>query len=333
MPRRRTFTLLLWLAPTLAHAQGGFRFDWTVPEGCPTREQVVIRAEQLLGRALDGAAPTDLTLDGRVTRLGESEWQLALSQRSSTGSEQRQVKAARCDELAEAAALLIALSIDPSLTGPPSTPTTSAFPGETEPAATIEKPEAAGEVKSPDPAAPVHPVPVVPSSPWRLRGGATFAAWSRRLPGLAPGIAAHAGMASRHWVVLGELGFFPPRHASVPASAAGGDLFMASGGGQLGYLWQLHRLGLGPIAGAELQWLHGEGANVDAPQSADVMLVSVQAGARVSLVFSRSWALVAGAAVALPVNRPRFVVDGVGPVHRPDAWGVRFGFGVEWQQP
>jgi hypothetical protein len=333
MPRRRRLTLLLWLTPTLALAQGGFRFDWSVPETCPAREQVVIRAEQLLGRALEGAAPADLTLDARVTRTSENEWQLALSQSSSTGTEQRRVKAAHCEELAEAAALLIALSIDPSLTSQPSAPTTSAFPNETEPPPPLQKPEAAGGVPSQHPAAPARPVPVARSSPWRLRGGATFAGWSGRLPGLAPGIAAHAGVSSGTWLVLGELGFFPPRHASVDDSAAGGDVFMASGGGQLGYVLQLDGLELGPTAGAELQWLHGEGANVDHPRSADVMLVSVQAGARVSLVFSRSWAIAAGAALARLVNHPRFVVDGVGPVHRPDAWGIRFGVGVEWQQP
>jgi hypothetical protein len=87
MPRRRRLTLLLWLTPALALAQGGFRFDWSVPETCPAREHVVIRAEQLLGRALEGAAPPDLTLDARVTRTSENEWQLALSQSSSTGTE------------------------------------------------------------------------------------------------------------------------------------------------------------------------------------------------------------------------------------------------------
>jgi hypothetical protein len=87
-------------------------------------------------------------------------------------------------------------------------------------------------------------------------------------------------------------------------------MFMASGGGQLGYVLQLDNLGLGPTAGTELQWLHGVGANVDHPRFRSTAVSSrcrAIVGMNVVLRLLLVGALTAGAAAACGSGNDRQV--------------------------
>jgi hypothetical protein len=330
--------LAMALASGAAGAQAPrFHLDWSAPEGCPTAEDVVSRAERLLGRPLPEAAPADLRVRARLEPSGE-HWQLHLSQTSSAGAEARDVSAPACAELGDAAALLIALSIDPTVTGTQSENMRREFPSEAPPPP--QPPLSAANAPPVPPAAPRSEPQRPPSTrapepeaPWRVAVGASLAAWSGRLPGLSPGALAHVATDDGRWLLLAELGFFPSRHAEVDGAAAGGDLLMASGGGQLGYILRFGRAAVAPIAGVELEWAHGAGSGVDHPDSADALLVAFQGGARLSLEVSRAWGLIGTVQFSTLANRPRFVLDGIGPVFQPDPWGLRFGVGAEWRRP
>lgn len=316
-----------------------FPFEWGAPEGCPAREAVLERAEQLLGRALADAAPSDLALRGGVERRGQT-WHLVLREQSATGTQLRSVEAASCDELGDAAALLIALSIDPTLPERAPRVATGAFPSETRPVDAPKPPPAASPPPAPAPRAPTSkPEGAAPaarteaSPPLQACVGASASAWANRLPGLSPGVLVHGGVAVGPWLGLAQLGFFPERHASRSDSGAGGDFRLASAGAELAHLFDLGRLRLGPSAGAEAQWVHGSGTGVENPSDADVVLISLQAGVKASVSLSRSWSLTTSGVFSLLANRPRFVLDAIGPVFQPERWGARFAVGAEWRSP
>lgn len=145
---------------------------------------------------------------------------------------------------------------------------------------------------------------------------------------------AHAG-ASRGagWGVL-TLGGFPGSRASVPGSAAGGDLSLLSGGGQLGYaLAVARRLELAPVVGAEVEWVHGSGSGVARPADGDLLLLSFAGGGRAALPLSAGWAMFGQGLLSGLVTRPRFVLEGLGELYQPPGWGFCFSLGAEWRPP
>ncbi|HVY32311.1 MAG TPA: hypothetical protein VHB79_37500 [Polyangiaceae bacterium] len=336
----------LSLLALASHAQGAqelLRFEWKAPDGCSTREQVLAHAEKLLGRAPEAALTEALALSAEISadpRKPNGGFQLLLSSRSATSTATRDVSADSCQELADAAALLLALTIDPNLKAD-APAADGSFTDESNSAAPHT--EAAAEPAPPnsEPAGVGH-APALPASRDDERkrserthwlAGAELGLLNRRLPGVSPGALVHGGIAGRSWLWLLSVGFFPARHAGIAGSAAGGDLELGSLGTDVGYSFAFQSLGVTPLAGVELDWLHGSGSGVARPASADLLLIGFEAGARVGLGVSRSWTVLGQGLVSVLAQRPRFVLDGLGEVFRPEPWGVRFGLGAEWREP
>src|SRR5689334_3259378 len=98
-------------------ADSRFLFAWTAPAGCPSQAEVLARAEQLVGHGLVPAATAPaVELSATVQPGADSTWRLEVSSGASAGG-RRTVSAPTCEELGEAMALLIALSIDPDYPG------------------------------------------------------------------------------------------------------------------------------------------------------------------------------------------------------------------------
>lgn len=309
-------------------------FAWRVPEGCPARAEVLARAEKLLGRPLTTGTPVDVELDARVTHARGEPWRLQLQQRSSGGTQQRQVTATSCDELADAAALFLALSIDPSLANAGEMSASASFPSEQSAAVVPAAPASRGLEPPPDAGAATEtrpePEPGMPARPPRLHVGLSFAIAAGRMPGKAAAGVLHAGVSLRSWLWLAELSAGPEQRANAPGSAAGGDLGLLGLGAGVAYLLDLEPMTVGPAGGLELGWLRGTGTGVENPTSADALLLGFHAGLRCTVALSRELALLTWAAGSISANRPRFVLDGIGTVHQPDRWGWRLGVGMEW---
>lgn len=313
---------LVLLVPLSARANAAvFELAWRAPAACPAREDVLARATRLLGHEPGATLERPLTVDALVEQLPDNTWRLQLT--LGEQSPPRSVTATSCDELGEAAALLIALSIDPTLD--PNAAAAKAPAAAPEPAPPLEP-------ESPPPAsrATAEP-PQRDSAPWQLRLGAGLALWTGRLPGLAPGAQAHVTVAREQASLSLDLGFFPPQHAGIAGSEAGGELWLASVGPKLGYGFAVGAASVTPRLGAELQLVRGAGSGVENPSSAQAVLLGVEAGTRVGLQLSKSWQGVAEGAVSALIWCPRFVLEGVGQVHRPERLGLRFGLGAEWR--
>lgn len=94
-------------------AASGLQIHWQAPEACPQGEELRARVGSLVGAA---AQRTDLVVTGRVVRAGET-WSLALGLVRQGSGETRALQDRDCRGLVEAAAVVIAVAIDPRASG------------------------------------------------------------------------------------------------------------------------------------------------------------------------------------------------------------------------
>lgn len=84
------------------------QFRWEAPSECPARENVLARVARNLGR------PAELRGVATITR--GARYELTLKLRVNDTDTERVIQADKCDSLADAAALLAAMAIDPTET-------------------------------------------------------------------------------------------------------------------------------------------------------------------------------------------------------------------------
>jgi hypothetical protein len=118
----------------------------------------------------------------------------------------------------------------------------------------------------------------------------------------------------------------------VPGQRAGGDLSLLTTGVEVGFVaLDAQLVEISPVLGAELEWVRGSGTGITDPTDASLLLLGFAAGGRAALRLTSQWALFAEGAFSALAARPRFVLQGVGQVYRPEAWGLRVGVGAEWR--
>lgn len=258
--------LLLLLAPA-----EGLRLDWQAPAGCPDGEALRARVVDLVGA--EATRQTSLGARARVKgRAGR--WTLELALEREGGEDRRTLSDPDCRALSEAAALVLAVAIDPQVrfSGPvpedsppadPSVPPDSLVPlppGEPAPTPTVPPVPsdisidtenvatanvATANVASPVIAAPPEPAPSPSPRPRKLQLGLRLGAglgFTRLLPGPHAALDLGLGLEGRGWRV--ELaGLFVPPVRGVAASDPGiGGVF---------------RLGAGELRGCGVPGLRG----------------------------------------------------------------------------
>ena len=85
--------------------------DWSAPPGCPDRQQVLAAIQRLIGA--QGAGAARLSVQGEIVARDET-LELKLVWRTGSAQTERLMESASCDELARAAALVVALAADPT---------------------------------------------------------------------------------------------------------------------------------------------------------------------------------------------------------------------------
>jgi hypothetical protein len=191
------------LVSASAHAQRGSRFslEWTAPAGCPDGDRVRQHAEALLGGPIEPRLSRPLGARGTVTRTGDS-FALDLATIDGELRGERHLAAPTCQELAAAAALIVALAVDPKAVAARGNATESEG-GATTPAA---PPESATASNPPPPAANAAPVPTSPVA-------------TNRAPRTAPGPGIRV-MGFTEAALAGDVGTLPG--PSIGPSLSGG---------------------------------------------------------------------------------------------------------------
>jgi len=175
--------LALWPQPARA-----LELRWTAPATCPSQEDVQARIDGLLRAPGKPASSVEqgAHASAKLSAL-RSGFKLVLTLSGDGLGGTRTLTGKDCAELAETAAFLIAVAIDPSLPG--------AEPPAAEPAPPREPP-----VVPPPPEAPPAPPPPAPRTverplPFSLQAGAFGGAWRAGLPSTQAQVGASVGVA------------------------------------------------------------------------------------------------------------------------------------------
>lgn len=287
--------------------------DWDAPSSCPDEDAVERLVSQHLGeRTAPRAAP--LVASGRISVAAQG---FALSLRTPTG--ERRLDAASCDELAQSAAVILALLIDPrALPAPAPSPTTTPEP---EP-----EPEAEPADSSPTPAA---------NSAARFVHGfvrAELAGDAGLLPhvGLGPGVA--GGVVIYRTTIELSGTYLPTHDVTDEQDRDAGDLRAF-----IGRLGACHSFvatpEVGPCAFAEYTRLVGRGDDALKPVlDVDAGLWSLLLAARLSVGIGASFGWMLEIGLGLPLSVAEFTAGAREPaqtVHKTNGVVGRARTGLE----
>lgn len=99
---------ILWCAQA-AWAADALQFIWEAPPGCPDTRDVLERVDDLTNQSL--ALTTPLVFEGRIEAQPAGGFLLQMKSSHRGLTQQRQLEAKRCDELGQAAALMLSLAL------------------------------------------------------------------------------------------------------------------------------------------------------------------------------------------------------------------------------
>jgi hypothetical protein len=249
------------------------RLVWQAPEGCPSGPEVVHEVERLVVEPIDSLLSAPLDVSATVTS-GPEGFRLTLSMRDAGEPRSRELAATTCPELAGAAALVIALTIDPTLlTKPRPAPALGGAPSLAPPAPALQPAPVAPFTPAPAPAPPPERPPRDPT--WVTALGVSLTGWI--WPKVATGPAFLGGV--EHHRLRAEL-VLSSSAADWQDPHSSGGAFLRTWVAALRGCWlgTSGSLGLGPCVGYQVGALHGNGRGVTKPDSATLLWLAPSLG-------------------------------------------------------
>jgi hypothetical protein len=314
-----------------AQAEPPLELDWTAPPECPTGP--VVREDVLRMARVDERPLPSVRASVTVRKPNASDYILILTIGSSPPGAARTFHASTCRTVADAAAVTLALVLNPNARQErASQVSASAGPGR-------------------GPASSVRDV--APAEPRRRTRGADHASWLLRwgfaglvgaqyglLPELGPLFGGEVG------AIFGPLSWWagafygPQQETTVDArSGAGGQLALLGGAAYGCWApWRdASRLGL--CAGAEISQAYGRGIGDIDWQEGRMRWVSALSGPQLDLWLGGQFAVRLGGFLALPLARPSAVLENIAMakqravVHQPARVGGRVYAGLAGHLP
>jgi hypothetical protein len=295
----------------LLSAEPDVTFSFHGAEGCPPDAAVRSEVEALLGRGLDTPFVRSVTVSAEVIRSSD-RYVLAIEGRSPEGPFERTIEDPSCRALASAAALIVALAIDPSVTGEMAPPP--------------PEPPDLESVPAPDPPPPLEISPLPFGIPWPRIGvfaGASYETGTR--PGAGFEIDLGAAIFWRYFRVelQARYGFAESvRFNAQPSSGA--DVSLLTGGGRACPVIPIV-LGLEvPLClGVDLGILLADPVELANEAPGRGFFGAVVASAGVAHAVIDELAVRLEGEGQLAVFRPSYEVAPFGEIHRPSRFGLR----------
>lgn len=333
-----------------AAAEDAITLAWDAPPGCPTRPRVLAETYRLLaGRP---AGPRQLRGEATVTRV-DGAWSIVLvTQVDGARGHRELTDAPSCSEIAEFAALELALAYDPM----------AVLEAQEVDQRVISEEQAAAQAMAEDDARrarmqaaleaarPVSPADRGPSSPSPspappppkppegddLIGGAIAAMVSGDVgarPRIGLGLGGMGALRIAWFRIELEGAYWLPQSSYLGADAGPGGRFdFASGALVAGPWWRFGEVfAAGPRAGIEVGWMRARGLNVDRPAEATLVWAAARVGGQTSVTLVDPLAFRLALGFCIPFDRPRWVLDGLGDLGRPSGVTGRADAGLSLQ--
>jgi hypothetical protein len=279
---------------------------WRAPESCPSLAEERAEIHRRVGE-VDTPVPKLISAEVEIRAAAAGGYLLSVQTRVGTSTGERVLSGPDCRQLAEAAALLLALLINPKATLDP------------EPA------------KVPPPPVPSTPPP--PPAPERSGLGCGIEAVFARgvLPGLAEGMAARIFYQRGHVMAAALLGGFLAKETNAPVfpGAAASFYRLESALSLCAATLPGRRLGGALCLGAAIVRMHGESSGVSTPGQATAYWPEAFAEASGRLRLTSATRLRLAAEWRGLGRRPEFAILGLGSVYRPAAVGLGAALGLD----
>jgi hypothetical protein len=293
-------------------AQGApVELEWNAPDGCPDRAEIARRVEALLGHP--ATSNEALAFRAEVRETDDGHFRATLRSRWAGGSTERTFEAVDCAKIGRAAALIVAMAIDP-----------------------VDVAEVASEPRpqpQPQPRAPEEPRATPVEAPAVHLGfgmRATVDVGSLPLPTIGGGPLATLRFGA--WELqLGAQAWIPRRTAGSTPTGAGGEIGLLTGEARACREIVPLALTLSLCLGGEAGVTDGAAFGIPVPRHPRSLWLAALGGAIIRpRVASGLWAWMSFDA-AVPLTPPDYAIEGLGSVHRP--WPVvgRASMGVEIQ--
>lgn len=351
---------LSFVAAPVRPTKNAIEVRWHAPPTCPDEASVRAAIERLVGRRLAEIRDRRLSLIATVIPAG-TDWSLTIYTVTADGTQERTLRYSHgCALLADAAAVLIAMTIDPQVLGrldaatlklvteaPEASPGAAPTPPSLAPTPTAESPSptpapVAPVTSTPPPVAPTPPpITSAPATPPRPRSEprgavrlASSLGWGD-LPSIGGGLGlALALRLGRFQAELGGGGWFL-RSVKLNLPGSSGAIFdLWSLSARAGYVVRAgRRLEVPLLLGLEAGQIHVRGVRLVDAGSDRTPWVAVLVSPGLSIAVHKFVAVVIGLDLIVPATRPRFVVDNVGEIFRPSPIGLRGSLGLEVRFP
>lgn len=299
--------------------------EWSAPESCPGRRDLVQQIERYLGGPLEPSTYPGFAASGVITATDDG-FSLALRVELEGGRTEQNQAASTCGELLRFTALKIAFTLDPMGvleridTEPASAdPVPEAEPGQNPPPVVSPAPD----VEEPDPQ---------PASAPRLRGSVRATGGLRfgLLPGVAPGFSGAFALLGTAWRLELEGGYWLPRAERYETEPSVGADFQA---GSL-TLRGCPVPAMGPVefpicAGLEGGLVRGEGVGADQAVIRNRPWLAAVVGPALAWVVHPRVALWLRPELVAVLSRPKFGITGLGELHEVAPVGARAELGAE----
>lgn len=309
-------------------------FQWTAPPSCPTGAQVQTAVESHLGVPLAALPAAQWSVTATVTEATDG-WSLALTIETQDGRHERPLRdPVDCAAVSDAAALLIALALDPDAGDPPPDnpqPAVKADPRPSKEPTTDADADAA--IEPAEPTAPKDAGDSAPSNRPRFAAGAAVGVDLGMLRGPSPTTQINFGALFTRARIEANASFGIAPRFEIPATRGAATLWMWTVGVQGGPVLRAGPVQFPLLGGIEVGQLVAWPRELLDPkrQRATWAAVVVMPGV---MWAPRPWiALVARVGGMVSLARPSFSVEGIGQIHSPWPAGVRASVGLEGRFP
>lgn len=292
---------------------------WEAPDGCPPIDEVRSEIARLLG-ASEQRQPIEVEI--AVAREGDARLRLDLRIRAPSPGE-RVLRGDDCASMSRAAALIVAMSIDPDAV---------ARNAAAQPAAQPAPPSA---VAAPVAGAPRPPPPAVARPPAAAERDLEGALWlsaqveQALVPAIGVGLVAGGGIRSGWFRADGAAGVVPSSSSRIAGMAAGAEF----------RLWFLEvdacaralerPIGVYVCALGRQHWLLARGREVDEAFTRTAPILAAGLGTLLEWRIAGPLKVEGALHAVVPLRRPRFVVENLeGVVYRPPAAGLSARLGL-----
>jgi hypothetical protein len=259
-------------------------------------------------------------------------YRVVLQAQSASRRAERTVSLPTCAEAQKAAALLVALTLDPEAAEVKPLPDAAPSP----PPEQVAPPAPPAEApRAPPPAPPVQPASTEPSPALGLELSLHAVLEPALLPEPTGGLAAGAGVRLGRYALAATGLYLLGREVDAPdhpTARAEARLWTAGLS-----LCRFHALGraveLAPCLAAELGDFAAKAEGVARRRRDSALFATIDAGVLLAVSVGRGFAVLAGVAGLVPLQRPVMEFRDIGPVHTVPAWSIRGSVGVRFGTP